>query len=93
METNATYHSASPEDALWTLYRQQTLKVRNAFLARVRMEDREVCDAVQMPGMHSREEMVELSKQRMQDILSEREQTLSHEDVMQLVDNAIAKAV
>lgn len=57
------------------------------------IEDREVCDAVQMPGMHSREEMMELSKQRMQDILSEREQTLSHEDVMQLVDNAIAKAV
>lgn len=82
METNATYHSASPEDALWTLYRQQTLKVRNAFLARVRMEDREVCDAVQMPGMHSREEMMELSKQRMHDILDEREQTLSHEDVM-----------
>ncbi len=93
METNATYHSASPEDALWTLYRQQTLKVRNAFLARVRMEDREVCDAVQIPGMHSREEMMELSKQRMQDILSEREETLSHEDVMQLVDNAIAKAI
>lgn len=82
METNATYHSASPEDALWTLYRQQTLKVRNAFLVRVRMEDREVCDAVQMPGMHSREEMMELSKQRMHDILDEREQTLSHEDVM-----------
>ena len=93
METDATYQSTAPEDALWTLYRQQTLKVRHAFLARVRIEDREVCDAVQMPGMHSREEMMELSKQRMQDILSEREQTLSHEDVMQLVDNAIAKAV
>ena len=93
METNATYHSASPEDALWTLYRQQTLRVRHAFLARVRMEDREVGAAAEMPGMYSREEMMELSKQRMHDILDEREHTLSHEDAMQLVDNAIAKAV
>ena len=92
METNATYHSASPEDALWTLYRQQTLRVRHAFLARVRMEDQEVGAAAEMPGLYS-EEMMELSKQRMHDILGEREQTLSHEDAMQLVDNAIAKAV
>lgn len=93
METNATYHSSAPEDALWTLYRQQTLKVRHAFLARVRMEDLEVGDAVEMPGLYSREEMMELSKQRMKDIIDGREQTLSHEEVMRLVDNAIAKAI
>lgn len=93
METDATYQSTAPEDALWTLYRQQTLKVRHAFLARVRKEDREVGDAVDMSGLYSRDEMMELSKQRMRDIIDEREQTLSHEDVMRLVDNAIAKAV
>ena len=93
METNATYHSTAPEDALWTLYRQQTLKVRHAFLARVKSEDFEANEVLQMPGMYSREEMMEVSKQRMKDIVAGREQTLSHEDVMRLVDNTIAKTV
>ena len=93
MEMNTTYQRTSPEDALWTLYRQQTLKVRHAFLARVKREDIEASDALQMPGMYSRDEMMEVSKQRMRDIIAGREQTLSHEDVMQFVDNAIAEAV
>ena len=93
METNATYQRTTPEDALWTLYRQQTLKVRHAFLSRVKREDVEVNEDLQMPGMYSREEMMEVSKQRMRDIIAGREQTLSHEDVMQLVDNAIAETV
>ncbi|MBQ8704191.1 MAG: hypothetical protein IJ524_07440 [Bacteroidales bacterium] len=46
-----------------------------------------------MPGMYSREEMMEVSRQRMRDIISGREQTLTHDDVMHLVDNAIAEAV
>ena len=93
MGTNTTHPRTSPEDALWTLYRQQTLKVRHAFLARVRKEDLEANEALQMPGMYSREEMMEVSKQRMRDIVAGREQILSHDDAMQLVDNAIAKAV
>ena len=93
MEMDATYPKTSPEDALWTLYRQQTLKVRHAFLARVKREDFEANEALQMPGIYSREEMMEVSKQRMRDIIAGREQTLSHEDVMQIVDNAIAEAV
>ena len=93
METNTTYQRTSPEDALWTLYRQQTLKVRHAFLARVRREDIEANEALQMPGMYGREEMMERARQCMRDIIAGREQTLSNEDVMQLVDNAIAEAV
>lgn len=93
MEMDATYQRTSPEDALWTLYRQQTLKVRHAFLARVIREDTEANEALQMPGIYSREEMMEVSKQRMRDIIAGREQTLSHEDVMQIVDNAISEAV
>ena len=89
---NTTYQRTTPEDALWTLYRQQTLKVRQAFLARVRKEDLEASEVLQIPGMYSREEMMEVSKQRMRDIIAGREQTLTHEDVMQLVDNAIAEA-
>ena len=46
-----------------------------------------------MPGIYSREEMMEVSKQRMRDIIAGREQTLSHEDVMQIVDNAISEVV
>ena len=93
METNATYHSTTPEDVLWTLYRQQTPKTHKAFLARVRKKSREVGNAVELPGMHSRDEMMELSKQCMQDILGNREKTLSHEEMMRLVDNAIAKSI
>ncbi len=93
MEMNATYQRISPEDALWTLYRQQTLKVRHAFLARVKREDIEANDALQMPGMYSREEMMEMSKQRMSDIIAGRERTLSHDDVMLIVDNTISEAV
>ena len=93
MEMDATNQRTLPEDALWTLYRQQTLKVRHAFLARVKREDFEANEALQMPGSYSREEMMEVSKQRMRDIIAGREQTLSHEDVMQIVDNAISEAV
>ena len=93
MEMNTTYQSTSPEDALWTLYRQQTLKVRHAFLARVKREDLEASESTQMPGMYTREEMMEISRQRMRDIIAGREQTLSNDDVMMLVDNAIAEAV
>ena len=93
MEMDATNQRTSPEDALWPLYRQQTLKVRHAFLARVKREDFEANEALQMPGIYSREEMMEVSKQRMRDIIAGREQTLSHEDVMQIVDNAISEAV
>lgn len=93
METSATYQRTSPEDALWTLYRQQTLKVRHAFLARVQREDVEANEAIQMPGMYSREEMMEVSKQRMRDVIAGREQTLTHDEVMQIVDNTISEAV
>ena len=93
METNTTFQRTAPEDALWTLYRQQTLKVRHAFLARVRKEDLEASEVLQMPGLYSREEMMEVSKYRMRDIIAGRGQTLSHDDVMHLVDNAIAKVV
>ena len=93
METNTICQITAPEDALWTLYRQQTLKVRHAFLARVRKEDLEASEALQLPGLYSREEMMDVSKHRMRDIIAGCEPTLSHDDVMQLVDNAIAKVV
>ncbi len=89
METNAVYQETSPLDALWTIYQQQSEQVRRAFLVRVRQVD----GLLDMPGIRSREEMEILSKQRMRDIIAGRENTVSHEEAMKLVDKAIADAV
>ncbi len=89
METNAVYQETSPLDALWTIYQQQSEQVRRAFLVRVRQVD----GLLDMPGIRSREEMENLSKQRMRDIIAGWENTVSHEEAMKLVDKAIADAV
>ncbi|MBQ6237526.1 MAG: hypothetical protein IJK07_04840 [Bacteroidales bacterium] len=89
METNAVYQETSPLDALWTIYQQQSEQVKRAFLARVRQTD---C-LLDMPGLRSREEMENVSKQRMRDIIAGREKTVTHLEAMKLVDKAIADAV
>ena len=89
METTAIHPKVSPVDALWTLYQQQSEQVRRAFLVRVRQAD----SLLDMPGLRSREEMMEASKERMRDIITGREKTLSHEEAMKMVDKAIAEAV
>ena len=76
-------------DALWTIYQQQSERVKRAFLVRVRQTD---C-LLDMPGIRSREEMENVSKQRMRDIIAGRENTVSHEEAMKMVDKAIADAV
>ena len=68
-------------DALLTIYRQQNEEVRKAFLARIYQEE----SLLDMPGLRTREE------KRMRDVVAHREQTLSHEEVMKMVDNAIAE--
>ena len=89
METDVIYQEVSVVDALLTLYHQQNERVRQAFLARVYQED----SLSDMPGLRTREEMMEVSRERMRDIVAGREQTLSHEEVMKMVDGAIAEAV
>jgi hypothetical protein len=89
METNVIYQEVSIVDALLTLYHQQNERVRRAFLARVYQED----SMSDMLGLRTREEMMEVSRERMRDIVAGREQTLSHEEVMKMVDGAIAAAV
>ena len=89
METNAVYQETSPLDALWTIYQQQSEQVKRAFLVRVRQTD----FLLDMPGLRSREEMENASKQRMRDIIAGREKTVSHLEAMELVDKAIADAV
>ena len=83
------YQENSLVDALLTIYRQQNEEVRKAFLARIYQED----SLLDMPGLRTREEMIKVSQERMRDIAAGREQTLSHEDAMKMIDNAIAKAV
>ena len=83
------YQEVSVVDALLTIYRQQNEKVRKAFLARIYQED----SSLYIPGLRTREEMMEVSRERMKDIVAGREQTLPHEDVMKMVDQAIAEAL
>jgi hypothetical protein len=44
-------------------------------------------------NLRSRKEMMDESRKRMRDIIDERERTLTHDEAMQLVDQAIAEAV
>ena len=89
MDANVMLQEVSVVDALLTIYRQQNESVRRDFLVRVRQED----GLLDMPGLRTREEMMEVSRERMRDIVAGREQTLSHEEAMEMVDEAIAKAV
>lgn len=89
MQTSVTYQDIMAVDALWTFYRQQSQSVREAFLNRI--IEQENCEV--LPVMRSREEMEKVSVQRMRDIIEGRERTLDHEEAMQLVDQAIEKAV
>lgn len=76
-------------DALLAIYHQQSERVRKTFLTRVHQED----GLLDMPGLRTREEMIEVSQERMRDIVAGREQTLSHEEAMKLVDMAIAEGL
>ena len=89
METNVVSQEMSIVDALLAIYHQQNEGVRKSFLTRVRQED----GLLDMPGLRTREEMMEVSRDRMRDIISGREETLSHEEAMKLVDKAIAEAI
>ena len=89
MQTTANYQDMSAVDALWTLYQQQSQWVRDAFRSRINGQEK----AEEMPILRSREEMMEVSKQRMSDIIAGREHTLSHDEAMQLVDQAIVQVV
>ena len=89
METNVVSQEISIVDALLAIYRQQSEEVRKSFLTRVRQED----GLLDMPGLRTREEMMEISRERMRDIIAGQDQTLSHEEAMKMVDKAIAEAV
>ena len=87
MEATVVPQDVSVVDALLTIYRQQNERVRRDFLVRIRQED----SLLDMPGMRTREEMMQVSRERMRDIIAGREQTLSHDEVMEMMDVATAK--
>ena len=89
METSVMPQEMSIVDALLAIYHQQNERVRKSFLTRVLQED----SLLDMPGLRTREEMIEVSQERMRDIIAGREQTLSHEEAMKLVDMAIAEGL
>ena len=89
METNVGAQKVSMVDALLAIYCQQDERVRRDFLMRVRQED----SLLDMPGMRTREEMMQASRERMRDIIAGHEQTLTHDEVMKMVDDAIAETV
>ena len=86
MDSTINYQELSAVDALWTLYRQQSRKVRDAF--RVRIEHEAVTD---IPCVQSREEMMDVSRQRMKNIINGSEQTLDNDEVMRMVDDVISQ--
>lgn len=89
MQTAINHQDMSAVDMLWALYRQQPQCVREAFRSRIIAQ----ADVEDMPIIRSREEMMEVSKQRMRDIIEGCERTLDHNEAMQLVDQAIAEVV
>lgn len=89
MEANVVSQEISIVDALLAIYHQQSEGVRKSFLTRVRQED----GLLDMPGLRTREEMMEISRERMRDIITGQDQAISHEEAMKMVDKAIAEAV
>ena len=89
MESNVVSQEVSIVDALLAIYHQQNEGVRKSFLKRVRQED----GLLDMPGLRTREEMMDVSRERMKGIIAGREHTLSHDEAMKMVDKAIAEAV
>lgn len=87
METNTIHQKISPIDALWTIYQQQSEEVKKSFLVRVSNEDR----LLDIPNLKTREEMMNIVRKRMKNIINKHEQTLQHQDVMNLVDNIITE--
>ena len=84
MQTAANYQDMSAVDALWTLYRQQPRKVRDAFRNRL------VQSETGEPQTLTSEEAKALTLQRGRDIKSGRVKLIPHEKVMQEMEQMLA---
>ena len=84
MQTATNYQDMSAVDALWTLYRQQPRRVRDAFRNRL------VQSETGEPQTLTSEEAKALTLQRGRDIKAGRAKLIPHEKVMQEMEQMLA---
>lgn len=84
MQTAVNSQEMSAVEALWTLYRQQPRRVREAF--RIRISE----DASAEPYPLTETEAKALTLQRCRDIKAGRAKLIAHDDVMQEMEQMLA---
>lgn len=84
MQTAVNYPEMSAVDALWTLYRQQPRRVRDAFRSRLAQNETDE------PRSLTAEEAKTLTLQRGRDIKAGRAKLIAHETVMQEMEQMLA---
>lgn len=84
MQTAVNYQDMSAVDALWTLYRQQPRRVRDAFRNRLAQSENGE------PRSLTTEEAKALTLQRGRDIKAGRAKLIAHEAVMQEMEQMLA---
>ena len=84
MQTDTNHQDMSPVDALWTLYQQQSQRVREAF--RNRLAQSEISELRSL----TTEEAKVLTLQRGRDIKAGRAKLIPHDEVMQEMDQMLA---
>lgn len=82
MQTAANYQDMSVVDALWTLYQQQSQRVRDAFRSRIANEDNDLQSLTE-------EEAKAMTLQRGSDIKAGRAKLIPHEAVMQEMEQVL----
>ena len=84
MQTATNHQDMSPVDALWTLYQQQSQRVRDAF--RNRLAQSEISELRSL----TTEEAKVLTLQRGRDIKAGRAKLIPHDEVMQEMEQMLA---
>lgn len=84
MQTAANYQDMSAVDALWTLYRQQPRRVRDAFRNRLAQSENGELQSL------TTEEAKALTLQRGRDIKAGRAKLIAHETVMREMEQMVA---
>lgn len=84
MQTTANPQEMSAVDALWTLYRQQSQRVRQAFRIRIAQDESNEITPL------TEEEAKRMALQRGRDIKAGRTKLIPHDNVMQEMEQMLA---
>jgi hypothetical protein len=84
MQTAANHQDMSAVDALWTLYQQQSKRVRDAFRSRIAQ------DEINGLIIRTEDEAKALTLLRGRDIKAGRTKLIPHEEVMQEMEQMLA---